>query len=519
MNSRIGFVETPLEIARLMVRLASVDKNSLVLDTGFGRGVFLHVLKEEGFTNVWGIEIDKELYSYCKNIFKEFKLILGDFLTYPFNHKFDLIIGNPPYAHFNQLPQDIANNVKKIIGTSEGDIYYAFIIRSVSLLKDGGELIYIVPYHFFYNTYAKTVRDTLLKFGKIEVIIDLNEVKIFKGENPEIIIFKFRKGKYNLKNEKIKILRIKTRKATINEIYNEAIEALNNRRSNRLFDYCEYPHYTSSDHWSSYLFDIPDFPSIRLKDIARVGVGLVSGYDKAFIISKEEIAKFNDEEIKLVKKFVKARHCRRFIVDGYTEYIVIDDSIKSEEQLKKLYPNIYRKILPFKNEMSRRYLPTGKKWFHWQALRNYNFLIHNLDKKRIYVPALDRHPYNRFSLGEEGLLPSGDVLFIQPNREEDLYFLLGYLNSSFFRKYYLTKGSRRGERISFTQRLLENAEIPLFSDEVIKRVISITKEIVAKLKRREDTSNLEKELDDLIYSAIRNRKFKSKLKLLTYNFK
>ena len=80
---------------------------------------------------------------------------MGDFLTYSFNEKFDLIIGNPPYIHFNQIPAQIQNNVRKIIKTSEGDIYYAFIIRSIQLLKNGGELIYIVPYSFFITLMQK----------------------------------------------------------------------------------------------------------------------------------------------------------------------------------------------------------------------------------------------------------------------------------------------------------------------------------------------------------------------------
>jgi adenine-specific DNA-methyltransferase len=183
-------------------------------------------------------------------------------------------------------------------------------------------------------------------------------------------------------------------------------------------------------------------------------------------------------------------------------YILIDDSVKNEKELKLMYLNIYKKILPFKDIMSKRYLPKKKEWFHWQALRNYKFLISNLNKKRIYVPTLDRRPYNRFSLGEEGFLPSGDVLFIQPYNDEDLYFLLGYLNTSFFRKYYLGKGGRRGGRISFTQRLLENVEIPLFPKEIKEKIIHITKEIMSKLKEGNDTSPLEKELDDLVYSAI-----------------
>jgi len=507
--NKIGFVETPEEIAKLMIELSSTDKNALVLDTGCGRGIFLRALKDKGYKNVYGIEIDEELYKYCYNKFgKEYKIILGDFLTYNFEEKFDLIIGNPPYVHFNQLPLEKADVVRKIIKTSEGDIYYAFIIKSISLLKEGGELIYIVPYHFFYNTYARIVRETLLKHGKIEIIIDLDEVRLFNNESPETVIFKFKKGKYDLKNEKIKLLNIKTRKVKVFEIYNKVKDALNTKTSNELFNYSEIPHYLTSEPWSTFVFNIPEFPSVKLKDIAKVGVGLVSGFDKAFLIDNCQLdVEFSSEELKLIKKFVKGKHCQRFIVNGFDLYIVIDENIKSEEELKSSYPNIYGKILPFKEQMSKRYLPKNKQWFHWQALRNYRFLLSNLNKKRIYVPTLDRHTYNRFSLGEEGLLPSGDVLFIQPYKDEDLYFLLGYLNSTFFRKYYLAKGGRRGGRISFTQRLLESVEIPLFSDEIKEKIIKITKEIIIKLKEENDISSLEKELDNLIYSAIENKKF------------
>ena len=96
-------------------------------------------------------------------------------------------------------------------------------------------------------------------------------------------------------------------------------------------------------------------------------------------------------------------------------------------------------------------------------------------------------------------------------REDYLYFLLGYLNSTFFRKYYLAKGGRRGGRVSFTQRLLENVEIPLFSDEIREKIIYLTKGIISKLKKGEDSSYLEKEIDDLIYSSIEEQKFNNNL--------
>jgi adenine-specific DNA-methyltransferase len=511
-KNKIGFVETPKEIAELMVDLASIDKNDPVLDTGCGKGIFLQVLKDRGYKNIYGIEIDEELYDYCKRRFNN--VIFGDFLTYEFREHFGLIIGNPPYAHFNQLPMQLARSVKKIIGTSEGDIYYAFIVKAISLLKENGELIYIVPYHFFYNTYAKFLRETILKFGKIEIIIDLDEVRLFHNENPETIIFKFKKGKYNLKDEKIKILRIKPIKANPSEIYTKAKESLGHQTSNDLFNYYEIPHYGHAQTWSTYVFNLTNFPYIRLKDIAKVGVGLVSGFDKAFLVSINELKSFNDRERVLVKKLIKAKNCKRFLTEGHELYIIVDESIKSEEELKECCPNIYEKLLLFKGEMLKRYLPQNKSWFHWQALRNYKFLLSNLNKKRIYVPVLDRHKHNRFSLGKEGLLPNGDVLFIQPYKEDDLFFLLGYLNSTFFRNYYLSKGARRGGRIVFTQKLIEDVEIPVFSDNIKTKIKERTKEIVFRLENDQDIFSLEKELDSLINSSIEKQEFQLDFKII-----
>jgi adenine-specific DNA-methyltransferase len=237
----------------------------------------------------------------------------------------------------------------------------------------------------------------------------------------------------------------------------------------------------------------PSFSSnLKLKDLAKVGVGLISGLERVFYVSEEELESFTEKEKALVKKFVKAKNCKRFWTEGYELYVLTDD-IRSEEELRETYPNIYRKLFAFKEKLKDRYLPKEKSWFHWQALRNYRFLMQNLNKRRIYVPTLDRHTQNRFSLGEGGLLPHGDVLFIQPYSEEDLFFLLGYLNSTFFREYYLSKGPRRGGRVAFTQSILENIEIPLLPERIKTQISEIVREILSQ--KNSNTQTLEKELD------------------------
>ncbi|WP_456452754.1 HsdM family class I SAM-dependent methyltransferase, partial [Thermococcus sp.] len=507
--SKIAFVETPREIAELMVELASAPKDGLVLDTGCGRGVFLRALVEKGYRNCIGIELDERLSEESRKACPQCKIINGDYLDYRPHVKFDLIIGNPPYAHFNQLPEEIAEKVRRLIKTKKGDIYYAFIVKSIDLLKPGGELIYIVPYHFFYNTYARVVREKILKNGRLEIVIDLDEVRLFKGENPETVIFRFRKGRYDLSGEKIELVVIR-RNATAAEVREGVLRVLKEKASTELFDYTVIEHYGNAEEaWSTLpLPESFEFPSVPLNKLAKVGVGVVSGFDRAFIVSKEELPGFTEEELRLVKRFIKSKNCRRFITEGFEYYIVIPDEIRDEKTLAERYPNIYRKIVRFKDEMERRYLPKNKKWFNWQALRNYGFLVENLNKRRIYVPTLDRKPYNRFSLAEGGYLPSGDVLFIQPFEEKDLYFLLGYLNSGFFRRYYLARGGRRGGRVSFTQRLLEKVEIPLFDEGTRQKISEKAEEIVERLKKGMDASELEDELERVILDAIMMKRFR-----------
>jgi len=498
-NQFISFVETPPEISQLMVTLINQPKDCHILDSGCGKGIFFKNLISSGFTNIDGIEIDPSLCDYLRSYSEDIELYNDDFLIWKSPKKYDVIIGNPPYSHYNSLPKKIQKEVFSLTKTGESDIYYAFIIKSIELLRENGELIYIVPYQFFYNTHAEIVRKKILENGYFEILIDLDEVRLFEGEHPETIIFKFIKAK-NRRHKKIEVFRIKHRKARPENIFNKFIESLKEKKENELFFYYTKQNFSNyREIWSSYpSIDIPEYK--KLKDIAFVGVGLVSGFDKAFRIKVNEDKYYNEREKNLIFNFIKAMNCKGFRVEGFEKYILMDEKIKDEIYLSKNYPNIYKKMVEFKEQMSTRYMPNHKKWFHWQALRNKMTLDKYMELPKIFVPTLDRSKVNRFSFSDMKVYPSGDVLVIIPFNI-DPYFLLGYLNSVFFRQYYLSHGAKRGYRIAFTQRIMSNIKIPIFGNEELKNIANLTEEIL-----NNNDFNKRKSIDDIINNTLKKMK-------------
>jgi len=232
----------------------------------------------------------------------------------------------------------------------------------------------------------------------------------------------------------------------------------------------------SEDIWTTYPEIILE-KCIKLKDIAWVGVGPVSGYDEAFRLNANEEGSFSDEEKKLVINTIKAVNCVGYWTEGYTNYILLDRTIESAKELVESYPNISEKIMKFKEKMKFRYLPGNIPWFQWQALRNMKEYRTFADRLKIFVPTLDRSKTNRFSMSEEFLYASGDVLTIVP-LHIDPYFLLGYLNSNFFRNYYFSAGARRGHRTAYTQRIMSNIKIPVFPERIIAEISQIVKELI-----------------------------------------
>lgn len=196
-----GIFFTPQWVVDFMVNLideSNLDTSSVkILEPACGICQFLIGIKKNKkhiFENAVvkvGVEISKEVIKYIHehNLAKDTYIIHYDYLLWNTENRFDIIIGNPPYGipslseHYTiRVDNETKKRYKQIYETWYGkyNVYGAFIEKSVKLLKDNGQLIFIVPATFMILDEFKKLRSFLAVRGKTEIIYMGDDV--FKPE-------------------------------------------------------------------------------------------------------------------------------------------------------------------------------------------------------------------------------------------------------------------------------------------------------------------------------------------------
>lgn len=412
-NKKKGQIFTPWNIANCMVSLISDNnKNKEILEPSFWKGVFFDFLLKKWFLNLHGVELDYNLYTEVLKKYNNITLINDNFFNYKEN-KFNVIIWNPPYIENNEINEDTKKILSEYnnIDNGEWDLYYYFIYHSINLLKENGELIFIVPVWFLTNTYANTLRNFIYEQWQIKDIFILGEHKIFNNKvSVETLIFKFKK---TLQKEKDNI-NVYTIKDDIKKL--NKIEDINFN----LFDKKVLSHFKKKD----IIWNINNEENLNYqKNINKyfdVYVWCVSWYDKAYKITEEDIKKLNNKELAYIKKIVKAKHCKNNTKNKFDYFIFLQkEDFSTEEEFKETLPNIYSHLIRYKDKLENRYWIKNKtdKWWAWATIRN---LKHFIEKKdHFFIPIITRQNnqiIKKYSC-EDNIIWWGDVICLSLKKE------------------------------------------------------------------------------------------------------
>lgn len=111
-------------------------------------------------------------------------LLRGDFLLSDLPGQFHFVVGNPPYVRQELIPAPLLAEYRRRYASlyDRADLYVPFIERSLGLLKDGGQLVFICADRWTKNKYGGPLRSIVAKEFHLKAYVDMLDMQAFDSD-------------------------------------------------------------------------------------------------------------------------------------------------------------------------------------------------------------------------------------------------------------------------------------------------------------------------------------------------
>jgi len=421
---------------------------------------------------------------------------------------FDVYVGNPPYINLYKFGGQFRDYLEKRdyeIFTNKNDILYHFYKRGIELLKEGGSLGYITSRYFLEAENAEKLRGWMPKNAKIEILIDWGNVELFQGINTRCVVMILSKSadlRQNLDNlvGVAKIKNWKNAHGLLTDIIDAHIGSEFYQPPNvAIFPMSQLE--LSNEPWrlldatEKQLRTLIEKGAWRLggaDGLCEMGMGMQTGFDEAFRITKSEIGLANSGKIppEFVRKLVRNGDIRRYAIYDRDEFWVYTEDL-DVDKLPDGHP-VKRHLLNCYDQLIQRYpcrvteeQPIPKRKWYQYTVPNIKELF-ALEEK-IVVPY--KAPSNRFAMDAERRISSMDVYILAvKNQYKSIvsgWYLLAILNSSLMDYAYITfYGRRKKSEFDYYTGLIEKIPIKKPSEEVHNRLSGLAEKMTSLNRTR-----------------------------------
>lgn len=231
-------------------------------------------------------------------------LINGDFLLAPLEGAFDFVVGNPPYVRQELINDALLAEYRRRYRTlyDRADIYIPFIERSLHVLTGGGKLGFICADRWMKNRYGGPLRELVAKHFHLQIYVDMVNTPAFHSEvtaYPAITVIGRERGGMTRIAHRPAIEKAALAKLSKNLLAKKLPSPTSGVRELMAVAQGKEPWILESSDQLELVRRLElAFPTIEEAG-CKVGIGVATGADKAFIGSFETLDVEDDRKLPL----------------------------------------------------------------------------------------------------------------------------------------------------------------------------------------------------------------------------